>query len=734
MVLSCRGLIIALFLMCHFVVGAQETVPKAGQQQYRDIAELAKLWSFVKYSHPETSGRDWDDAFVTAVRSLQQSSGRSSLGEVAAEMLATLADPVTRIPNAQEMARQNAIPRTLPAIRNVPGETLVITVGNADYGTTSSALNGFRESMRKAKNVIFDLRYSGMAQLIDPTILELSAFSAAPNFARRVHYGYASPDSTGPKSFRSVFEMRTPVPVRADAPAVNKNVVFLINEDTTIPDFALAMQEAGTAAIVAESGVGDEVVSVASFYRLPGDRYAFIRTRLLVHSDGSIGFVPNEILNKRGSSALDAAVAIAQQHRWVRPVRSSRPLPCPDIVEKPYSENPYPDQSLRMLAAVRIWEVFTKFHPYAELGGENWDELLPTYLRSFSETRNAREYHLAVADLVMRGHDSHSRVRSGELGAIIGYASPPFQLRWVERQLVITSILDAESWRAKGVRVGDTILTIDGRPVEERIEEIVRYTPSSTRQYLMEQVAAWALLGPAGTSATISMRGANGSTYTVTAPRDPGNYERFYRPDSAPPYKLLKSSIGYVDLTKLRYDQVDAMFDALKETRGIIMDLRGYPNGTAWSIAPRLAREPRPIAALIGMKVLYPDEDAADVVREDRVPLALTERYSGRTVLLLDGRSISQAEHSALMFRAANGSTIVGATSAGTDGDATWFWVPGGIRVSFTAASVRWPDGRQLQRVGIVPDIPVEPTIEGIRGGRDEVLEKALDSLDSALP
>jgi hypothetical protein len=36
-------------------------------------------------------------------------------------------------------------------------------------------------------------------------------------------------------------------------------------------------------------------------------------------------------------------------------------------------------------------------------------------------------------------------------------------------------------------------------------------------------------------------------------------------------------------------------------------------------------------------------------------------------------------------------------------------------------------DGKQLQRVGLVPDIEVKPTIEGIRQSRDEVLERALE-------
>jgi C-terminal processing protease CtpA/Prc len=40
---------------------------------------------------------------------------------------------------------------------------------------------------------------------------------------------------------------------------------------------------------------------------------------------------------------------------------------------------------------------------------------------------------------------------------------------------------------------------------------------------------------------------------------------------------------------------------------------------------------------------------------------------------------------------------------------------------------VYYPDGRETQRIGIVPDMEIKPTIKGIREGRDELLEKAME-------
>jgi C-terminal processing protease CtpA/Prc len=74
-----------------------------------------------------------------------------------------------------------------------------------------------------------------------------------------------------------------------------------------------------------------------------------------------------------------------------------------------------------------------------------------------------------------------------------------------------------------------------------------------------------------------------------------------------------------------------------------------------------------------------------------------------------------------------NDVTIVGSQTAGADGDVTGIALPGGISVAFSGHGIHYPDGRLTQGIGIVPDIKISPTIEGIREGRDEVLERAIE-------
>jgi C-terminal processing protease CtpA/Prc len=106
-------------------------------------------------------------------------------------------------------------------------------------------------------------------------------------------------------------------------------------------------------------------------------------------------------------------------------------------------------------------------------------------------------------------------------------------------------------------------------------------------------------------------------------------------------------------------------------------------------------------------------------------------RYSGKVVMLINEQAISAAEHTCLAFSAATDVTFIGTPTVGSDGDITDLVLPGKLHVSFSGHDVRHGDGLQLQRVGVQPHVTVAPTIEGIREGRDEVLEAAVKYLQA---
>jgi len=168
----------------------------------------------------------------------------------------------------------------------------------------------------------------------------------------------------------------------------------------------------------------------------------------------------------------------------------------------------------------------------------------------------------------------------------------------------------------------------------------------------------------------------------------------------------------------------------------VIFDMRGYPNGTAWSIAPRLSEKKNVVAALFSRPLLNATDlsdselaESANYGFAQKIPDRKGDVYKGKVVMLINEDAISQSEHTCLFFESATDVTFIGTPTAGANGDVTFMVLPGNVQVSFTGHNVRHADGRQLQRVGIQPTIRVAPTIRGLIDGRDEILERAIKYL-----
>ena len=82
-----------------------------------------------------------------------------------------------------------------------------------------------------------------------------------------------------------------------------------------------------------------------------------------------------------------------------------------------------------------------------------------------------------------------------------------------------------------------------------------------------------------------------------------------------------------------------------------------------------------------------------------------------------------------MALRMVPNSKVFGSTTAGADGNVTLFEMPGGLRTQISALGIYTPEKKETQRVGIIADVRVEPTLDDIRQGKDRILETALDWL-----
>jgi C-terminal processing protease CtpA/Prc len=389
----------------------------------------------------------------------------------------------------------------------------------------------------------------------------------------------------------------------------------------------------------------------------------------------------------------------------------------------------YPSTGYRILGAARLWTVIRLFYPYKSLIGESWDGQFRAALPAVEHARDSLEYAKAIAAFASHIHDTHVSIGSQALRAFTGASPVGAHARLIENQLVITRIVDSSAARA-GLEVGDVVLSVDGETIDHRIARISPYMAVSTPQSLRYRLQGALMNGPIATPARLVVRGTTGGDRTLSVPRSDDFYQMLRNHRSGSIIRVLPGNVGYIDLDRLPAEMVDSAFRMLAGTKAIVLDDRGYPLGTAWAIAPRLNTHGDGTTAAKFKRLVVPSPDTTrtTILAFDQPipPAQLVAKYTGRTVMLIDERTISQAEHTGLFFEAANGTTFIGSPTMGANGDVTNFTIPGGITISFTGHDVRHADGRQLQRVGLAPQVAVSPTIAGIRAGRDEVLETAL--------
>jgi C-terminal processing protease CtpA/Prc len=425
-------------------------------------------------------------------------------------------------------------------------------------------------------------------------------------------------------------------------------------------------------------------------------------------------------------------MAAAQNPPVPQSVQALPPFPI-ESPDKAYADQPYPSDELRMLSATKIWGAFHYFFAYKDLMDEDWDEDFAQFLPRFEAAKSARDYDLAVSEMVVRVDDSHASVDSDTLTAYFGEAPPPLRLRLIEKKPMVTRVLDEA--KAAGIVPGDIIIDVDHNDTVERANIQAKYVSASTRAWLGDRIMQRLLNGPEGSIATLKIKSAGGQEKEVQLKRSNAYRTQLEAERDGDTVRMLPGGIGYADLNRLTRETVDSMWDKLHEAKFIVFDMRGQPATGAAEIAARLAKERGlPGTIVNGPLALVPDVPTPENVTQtssyffvQSLPKSSQPAYSGKTVMLVDERTIGPAERTALFFESANNTSFVGSPSAGAISDETNFVVPGGIVIGLSGRDVRHGNSGQLQRLGIQPAVAVMPTINGIRRGNDEVLEKALE-------
>ncbi|HAO07237.1 MAG TPA: hypothetical protein DCQ50_09645 [Chryseobacterium sp.] len=388
----------------------------------------------------------------------------------------------------------------------------------------------------------------------------------------------------------------------------------------------------------------------------------------------------------------------------------------------------FTSKQIALLEFFRYWNYAEYFFAYKYKTDQNWNDVLREMIPKFLAVDNDESYHLALAELVTKTDDSHAFLFS-RLTSLNQYGrkNVPVQYSYAEGKLVVTKTYPTIFNEENPLKIGDVIYDVEGLTIPQKINLFGKYLPASN---------SW---GKINKSKYLFLY-TNKDSLELKIERDGINLvlkvktylqKEIIRENPTVPekWKFLddEKKLGYVNMGLIERSDLDDMFENLKNTESIIFDSRNYPNMTILPLSRLLLPENK-----IYYEFIFPETNYLSKFyrRKNNIGRNNPDYYKGNVVILVNEVTQSQAETTVMMLKQHPKAKVIGGYTSGANGDVISFNIAG-LKTCFTGLGAYYPDGRETQRIGIIPDIIVRPTVKGIQQGKDEIMERALEYLKS---
>jgi len=284
------------------------------------------------------------------------------------------------------------------------------------------------------------------------------------------------------------------------------------------------------------------------------------------------------------------------------------------------------------------------------------------------------------------------------------------------------------------LRAGDVILAVNGVDIDIITTEMLKYISYPNQEKALAVLAhRFHILRQHDRNTRMELTILRDDEVLTVDVRVRSNSFMSIRPQTTIAYELLENNIGLINPSHLLDGQLFDIMDYFANTDGLILDLRERPSHnfpSAIHLDSWFMEEPE-----LFFRMTFPAQSTPsvflDILRGYAGGRTLERafHYTNNVVVLMNELTFSMPETTVMALRNAPNVTILGSNSIGGNGDILSLPLPGGISMIFSSLGVLTAEGGQTHRIGLSPDILVERTIAGIRDGRDELLEAAINFL-----
>ena len=407
-----------------------------------------------------------------------------------------------------------------------------------------------------------------------------------------------------------------------------------------------------------------------------------------------------------------------------------------------------------MLGLFRYWNIINYFFPYKYLMDNEWDTSLTQTIPLFLRVTTCGEYVNAINILAAKINDSHGDIEvpnthPEEILAL------PFVVDFVDDNLVVMYVINDSLSTKYGISLGTSITHINNRSIDSLFNDFAMENAWSTSQALKENFVYSVWYNPDyEKNILIGIKEGNSNkTVTLSTITASEFYHRYRQNRSKANHKIINDSIGYIDFPALSFFEFGKVYRKFKKLPYLIIDCRGYGSSAILRLTNRLSKKPCSVALYYYPLKKYPGIfkkakpenyyfsnyfemliKLSGIVPSSAGKLFPTFKtpYQGKVIVLINERAISFGETVPMTIKAYRPDAVfIGSPTQGANGNISTAILPGELEAFYTGLDWRFPDGSQLQRKGIQPDISVERTIQGIRKHKDEVLERAIKYIET---
>lgn len=377
-----------------------------------------------------------------------------------------------------------------------------------------------------------------------------------------------------------------------------------------------------------------------------------------------------------------------------------------------------------------FWQSISDNYAYLDAKATDWNKVRTVYRPQLAGVQTRAEFISFMERVLEELYDPHVSLNTNlPSSPRLVPTGADIWAEWQEGKAVITEVRPGSSAEQADLRAGMQVLSINGTPVREAVHlregQCLRHPDPAAENWALRALLA----GRHNEVRRFVVQTGQQPPVAVTlddtaAERDsesgaPLLHEEVLRQDPQLGYIRINNSLGETKLI----GQFDAALDKLKNTRGLILDLRDTPSGGNTTVARGI------LGRFITQDMFYQKHDSPAEVRAYGIQQKWVDIvsprgpfcYSRPVVVLVDHWTGSMGEGMAIGMDGMKRGVVVGTRMAGLNGAIDSITLPNtGIGVNFPTERLFHING--TLRENFVPPVTVS-LLRQDNPGQDAILK-----------